>query len=251
MDVKCYATSHIGGRACNEDAFVADSKLGMFVVADGMGGYEGGEIASRQVVKTISDFVNMNFKDQDLTWPFALSAKRSFNENILDVAVRMANRSVWSIKKKASGMMGSTVAMMMLNKKMATLGHVGDSRVYRLRDGQLTQLTRDHSLYEQLKESGMDDLPPVEDFVHSNVITRALGLYEKEAPDLISEPVKVNDTFLLCSDGLTGPVRDSDIENILIDLPPKEACAELILRALNNGGQDNITVIVVGVSSLG
>ncbi len=258
------ATTMTGRRKRNEDAYFLDPDLGVFAVIDGMGGYAGGEIASALAAETISDFFLSQAIDPEGTWPYALDGGKSIAENRVDAALRLANRRIRQRRcgdveggegpaplHYSLGSMGATVAMISLGIRGAVLGHLGDSRVYRLRargsgSPTLEQLTRDHSLYEQLVEGGVD-VPPLEEFVHSNVVTRALGPAEDERPELKRIDFFVGDRFLLCTDGLTGSLRHEEIASLLAWAPIDEASVLLAEAAYEAGSRDNITVIVVDV----
>lgn len=247
MKIESAACTHVGRRANNEDAFLTASDLGLFVVADGMGGYEGGEIASQLTIQTIQEFFARQQEDEEATWPYALERELTFTENMVSAAVRMASRKVSEKKVGKLASMGSTVAMLVLRGEHAIIGHLGDSRVYRLRGGTLTRITRDHSLYEQLKESNSRDLPPEEEFAYGNIITRAVGMPGSARPDIKTELPLPGDIYLLCTDGVTGPLRDERIAEILQNPSLEEACRNLVQGAYEQGGKDNITAVLVRV----
>jgi serine/threonine protein phosphatase PrpC len=223
----------------------AEPPLGLFVVADGMGGYEGGEVASRLVVETMSDFFKRNVADCEATWAFGADRERSLFENMVGVALKTANRVVLSERKGVLAHMGSTVAALALRNGNAVIGHIGDSRVYRLRDGVLTQLTTDHSLYAELQAAGTPDLVPRSEFAYTNIITRAIGMTDAR-PDLRQERIAAGDVYLLCTDGLVEKLSDDDLARGL-ERPPSEASRVLVQQAYERGSRDNITAIVVRV----
>jgi serine/threonine protein phosphatase PrpC len=255
------ATTIAGRRKRNEDAYVLDPDLGIFAVIDGMGGYAGGEVASSLAARTIAGFYLAIAEDAEATWPYALDVARTFAENRVDAAIRLANRR---IRQRREGVvlpgeddefagfalrdMGATVAMIALGTGGVVVGHLGDSRVYRLRAGALVQLTRDHSLYEQLLASGAD-LPPLEEFPHSNIVTRALGPVEDERPELSRLDVAPGDRFLLCSDGLSGVLGPEALTEHLRDLAIDAVTDTLVEAAYEAGSRDNITAIVVDVEA--
>ena len=245
MRIEYAALTHPGRRPNNEDALCAEPRFGLFAVADGMGGYEGGEVASRLVVGTLSEFFRRNTEDGESTWPWGMRADRGFLENLLDVAVRAANEEVLARKKGPLSQMGSTVAAVAVRGGDVVVGHVGDSRVYRLRDGQLIRLTRDHSLYAELEAAG-SDLPPKRDYPYGNVITRAIGM-DGARCDLLRERLRAGDVYLLCTDGLLETVEEQDMARVLATQAPEEACRTLVNAAYTLGGRDNITAVVVRV----
>jgi serine/threonine protein phosphatase PrpC len=239
------AATHVGRRANNEDNFCAEPSLGLFAVADGMGGYEGGEVASRLTVESLVHFFRREAADGESTWPFGLDRALSLGENRLQVAVRLAHAEVAAKKIGALSQMGSTVAALTISGGDAVIGHVGDSRVYRLRVGILEQLTRDHSLWAELQAAGAV-VPAKEECGYGNVITRALGMESGARADLRREPLLPGDVYLLCTDGLTEKLSGARIAELL-KRPVREACDALVDEAYRSGGRDNITAVVVAV----
>ena len=154
LQIQSAARTHLGRRQNNEDAFCVQPEAGLFAVADGMGGYEGGEVASRLTVEALGRVCGKLTKDAEATWPYAADPNLTLGENLLTVAVRHANDQVLEQRHGLLHNMGSTVAALLVDPKSplpeAVIGHIGDSRVYRLRDGVLEALTRDHSLYCEL-----------------------------------------------------------------------------------------------------
>lgn len=242
MKLNCLAHTHIGRRENNEDAYCAAVPLGLFAVADGMGGYEGGEVASRLAIESLSSFVQRNAGDQDVTWPYAVDRSLSLDENLLAVGVRLAHDEIAVRRTGILSQMGATLAAMIVRDGRAIIGHVGDSRVYRLRGGQLTQLTRDHSFYEELVATGAADVPPRHEFRYANMITRALGI--AGPPEIRSIELASGDLYLLCTDGLTDPLGEAEIAELLRH-GGLAACRRLVDHAYVAGGRDNITAVVV------
>ena len=240
------ASTHVGRRKRNEDAYVLDAELGLFAVADGMGGYHGGEIASHLAVSALAEFWALS-ADPDATWPYAFDRALGFHENRIDAAVRLANRRICERRDGDLRNMGSTLAALILRPSAVIVAHLGDSRIYRLRGGSLVQLTRDHSLYEQLREAGAADLPPLEEFAYANVVTRALGAAEHDRPELRTLDLVDGDVYLLCSDGLSGVLDPDTIAEVLGDTPIEAVADRLVDVAYAAGSRDNITAIVVRV----
>jgi PPM family protein phosphatase len=240
MNLDVFALSIAGRRTNNEDAVCARPELGLFVVADGMGGYEGGEVASAIAVETIAELVRRTAADADVTWPFAIDPQRTPTENELMVATRLAGARIAARRSGELSEMGSTVVALRIAGDDAVIAHVGDSRVYRLRANELVQLTIDHSLAAQLEASGMK---PAANFAWRHVVTRALGATSGE-PDVQRVALCAGDVFLLCSDGLTEVLEPATIATLL-DEPVEAACRSLVAAAYAAGSRDNISVIVV------
>lgn len=259
MRIQSSAYSDVGRRSNNEDSHLVAPELGVFAVADGMGGYEGGEIASRTAVDTLRAFYQRHHDDADATFPFRLDRSRTLDENMLCAAVRLAHRAIAARRVGRLHSMGSTVAALSVDQaaSRATLAHVGDSRIYRLRGGRLEQLTRDHSLYEEVRAAGLHS-GSKKDFAYPNVITRALGLGEQAEPDVTTVAVQPGDVFLLCSDGLTEPFDEAALLDVLRAAPGAQEAADpagegdsaqiLVEAALAAGSKDNITAVVLKVA---
>ena len=246
MRIEFFASSVVGRRSNNEDQFCADPALGLFVVADGMGGYEGGEIASRLAVEELRDFVSRNRRDPGATWPCGEDKKRAFSESLLHAASLCAHRQITSHRTERLRNMGSTVVTLLLEEGRATCAHVGDSRLYRLRGGRLAQLTRDHSLWAELEAAGGTGVER-KDFGWKNQITRALGVDGNHRADTASLDLISGDVWLLCSDGLYDPLSIEQLIEPLCLPSAKAACEAIVQRAFDAGSQDNITAIVVRV----
>ncbi|MDX2051110.1 MAG: Stp1/IreP family PP2C-type Ser/Thr phosphatase [Polyangiaceae bacterium] len=235
----------------NEDSFAILSDEELFIVADGMGGHRAGDIASRLATEAIRDFFQVT-ATEDVTWPFHFDARLTEEENRLMTGIRLANRQILehSVRVRECQGMGTTVvgALFSAKKQKIFIGHVGDSRAYRIRGGQIEQLTRDHSLVNDyllampdLSEEQRSELP-------KNVITRALGMQDQVTVDLQGQPALVGDLYVLCSDGLSGMVEDEEILRTVLTYPDLQvACEKLIALANEQGGEDNITAVVVRV----
>lgn len=229
--------SHVGGRKNNEDSYALSLPLGLFVVCDGMGGHAGGEVASRIAVENVAAFVEE--RDPEGTWPFKFDPSKSRGENVMFAAVEVAHRAIENVRARDPVLadMGTTFAALLARPEGLTVAHVGDSRVYRLRDGVLEQLTRDHSMQAEMAAAGLD-------FPHRNYITRALGV-PQHRPDLKSVDAQAGDTFLICSDGLYEVVPDSELAALLAGpvMPQR-----LIDAALAHHAHDNVTALVLRVA---
>ena len=249
MDVKAFGLTHVGRqRQHNEDAFLVEDDALLFLVADGMGGHAAGEIASRIAVDSISEFI-LHTKEDDGTWPHAYDEHYKRSTNRLMAAVRMANTRVLEAMRKDARLrgMGTTVVACMADDTTVSVAHVGDSRAYMIRDGQLSRITNDHSWVFEQVQAGMLTEAEAEKHPLRNVITRALGGALQVTPDASEVESKPGDVFLLCSDGLTGMVPESEILKIVTanDSDLEKACRELIDAANERGGLDNVTAVLV------
>jgi PPM family protein phosphatase len=261
-----------------------DGDRGLFIVADGMGGYKAGEVASKLAIETISKVLDSFFKplpdqptiklnpsslDEDET--IKLSPKSSVDsgnqktrmlsetplvpdiENQLATAIQQANTAIlrYGERQTAARGLGSTVTAALVRNEEAFIANVGDSRTYLLRDGELTRLTRDHSLVQRLVEA--KQISPEDVYTHPqrNLIYRSLGAGHKNIEvDIFHENLRPGDKLLLCSDGLWEMVRHEDLRDMLgKHLNPQAICERLITMANESGGEDNITAIVVHVSA--
>jgi serine/threonine protein phosphatase PrpC len=243
MQIESAAVTHVGRRSNNEDDHCVDPTLGLYAVADGMGGYEGGEVASHIVVDTLTRFFARNADDADVTWPVGIDPALTFAENLMIAGIDMANRHVRAERRGRLRAMGATLAALCIKDERAVVAHVGDSRVYRLREGELEGLTVDHSLLAELAAAGLST--PADHNV-SNVVTRAIGT-ERCRPDVRSDDARPGDVYLVCSDGLYEPIDDDDIRAALASFAPERAASRLVQAAYDAGGSDNITALVVRV----
>ena len=238
-------------REHNEDSFVVLKEYDLFVVADGMVGHRAGDVASKIATETISEFFRTT-ANEDVTWPFHFDTNLSEEENRLLTGIRVANRQIFerSTRSREYHGMGTTVvgAMFSPKKQRMYIGHVGDSRCYRVRDGQIQQLTRDHSLINDYLLAMPDLTDEQKSELPKNVITRALGMQDHVVVDLQHDDPKQGDVYVLCSDGLSGMVSDDDIRQIVTSTSDiREACRRLIQRANERGGEDNITAVLIKI----
>ena len=234
----------------NEDTFAVLPEHELFIVADGMGGHRAGDVASRLASESISDFFQRT-AGEEVTWPFHFDSGLSESENRLLTAIRLANRQIYEHSLKSHDLrgMGTTVVGALFNpdtRKMY-VGHVGDSRAYVIRDGQISQLTRDHSLVNDYLKV-MPDMPEDQrSELPKNVITRALGMQDSVEVDLLAHDSRLGDTFVLCSDGLSGMISDAEILQVAGNGDLVSACRRLTALANEHGGEDNITAVLVRI----
>jgi protein phosphatase len=234
----------------NEDSFYLPEVERLAIVADGMGGHASGEVASRMAVETIVGFFRNTQEEQILTWPFKVDHGQKYEINRLVTAVKLANLKIHEEAQRnpACRGMGTTLVSALFVDEALVIGHVGDSRLYRLRDGTFDQLTEDHSLlndYIKMKHLSAEEIAA---FPHKNVIVRALGMKSSVEVDVMVEQPRLGDVYVLCSDGLSSMVQDGDIAEIIANEPDLDrACDKLIAAANANGGLDNVTAVCIRV----
>ena len=236
MPYAAHGVTHAGRRASNEDALLVDTSVGLFVVADGMGGHRAGEIASGLAVKTIRSVMTGEQPSGDLL----CHAVECANDQILAAA---------SSNPDQAGM-GTTVTAVLINGREMEFVSVGDSRMYRFRSGTVTQLTKDDSWLSHVRANGAE-MSDEEARRHPmrHVLTDVVGVRPELSPDVQVEPVQAGDTLVLCSDGLHGAVTPERLAAILETNPePAVSADRLVQEALEGGATDNITVIVVRCS---
>ena len=244
-------------REQNEDNFLVDKKLGLFIVCDGMGGHAAGEVASALAVRTVHDEIK---KQADLVADYAAAAKGAAKVtkrdilNMLEFAVNRASQRVHTeaVKDTKKRGMGTTLVCLLVIGTQAFIIYVGDSRIYMLRDGALEQLTEDHTVYNELIKRKKMPREQVEQLAQKNAITRAVGVYEHVEPDTLVMDLTAGDRFLLCSDGLCGYFED-DLEGLGARLarPDADAACKALVDASNErGGKDNITSVIVTVGDV-
>ncbi len=242
-------------RDSNEDAHAARPDLGLFIVADGMGGHAAGEVASQAAVDTIQTFAHdTRSRDLSSTWPFPFDPSLSIDANRLKAAFRLANRNIAdrvAAEQELRGM-ATTVSAALLHETesggiQAAIGHVGDSRVYLYRGGTLRQVTDDHSwVGEQIRAGAMTDAD-ARRHPWRNVVTRAISGGTDPEVDVLELPLESGDRLLLCSDGLSGVVLEDAVARIT-GAGSLETAAEALIAAANDaGGPDNITTVLIQI----
>ncbi|WP_413586188.1 Stp1/IreP family PP2C-type Ser/Thr phosphatase [Bdellovibrio sp. HCB274] len=223
-------------RESNQDSCLVNKELGLFVVADGMGGHSGGEVASSMAVETVEEIMLQPGASNRSPREMIQLAYEESSRRIFDKA---ANE-----RPELSGM-GTTMVMAYLRGNHLYVGNVGDSRCYMYKKPQLWQITEDHSLINEQLRAGVMSEEQVRQFVGRNVITRSVG-YERETfPDIIEREIAPGEMFLLCSDGLSGLVEDPKICDILNKNKPDKVVKACVEQALANGGDDNVTVMLI------
>lgn len=241
-------------RSSNEDSFCTRADLGLFAVADGMGGHVAGEVASRVAVETIQTFISETAgADQNRTWPFPFEPALSLEGNRLKAAFRLANRQIANTIADSVDLRGmaTTASAFLAGAKTACIAHVGDSRIYMLHGGTLEQITNDHSWVEEQVRAGTMTETAARQHPWRNVVTRALSGGDDPEVDVAELKPAPGDRLLLCSDGLSGVVGHEEIAQVLADknLGLQTVCDRLIAAANDGGGPDNITALVLQVDA--
>ncbi len=226
-------------RSNNEDSFFADEQLGLFVVADGMGGHKAGEVASRMAIDTVTRQLEPLLRQQPKV--------EALQQKLAEV-IEAANREVTTAaaENPARSGMGTTLTLLLLYAGQALLAHVGDSRLYRWRDQQLELLSKDQTLVaEQLRQGIINEAEAARSNLRG-LLLQAVGASEQLDVFQQEQQLQENDSFLLCSDGLTGMLSDTEIHSVLArKSQPEAVCDELIKQTLQAGGKDNVTVLMV------
>lgn len=253
MKVISSGMSHIGKvRKRNEDRFLVNDELGLYTVADGMGGHAGGEEASRIAVETVEQVISRLMNNPSATLPYSYEERVSPAARGLKYSIRLASEKIYREAKQSPEYqgMGTTVTALWLADKEAHIAHVGDCRGYLLRDGKIEQLTEDHSWVQQQVNAGNISAEEARKHELRNVITRSVGFEEDVEIDTYSKDLKLGDIHLLCSDGLFNLVSEVELNEITLSSTPDKACRQMVDLANNRGGTDNITVVIVRVEQL-
>ncbi|HEV2960301.1 MAG TPA: Stp1/IreP family PP2C-type Ser/Thr phosphatase [Candidatus Angelobacter sp.] len=237
-------------RSNNEDNFGYDSRCGIFVVCDGMGGQAAGEVASKMAVDILLAYFREAGKTGDYRQVGEPFRGVSPDARALASAIQLANRTIYETgqQQQSKSGMGSTIVAALIRGNALSVGHVGDSRIYLIRQNSIQQLTQDHSLVMEQVRRGYITREQAERSEMQNIILRALGSEENVEPDVEDLVVLSGDTLVLSSDGLTRHVRDEEILKIISSSSSLEqGCAALVETAKNNGGDDNITCLLLRV----
>jgi len=244
--------SHPGlRREANEDSVSSRPDLGLFLVADGMGGHAAGEVASRLAAQVIETFISdTSHADINTTWPFPYDPTLSLDGNRITAAFRLANRRLGAAMENDEKLRGmaTTAAAVLVGRDKPVVAHVGDSRVYVFRDGTLTQITEDHSWVNEQVRAGVLSESDARHHPWRHVVTRALSGGDDPGVEVQEIDVKAGDRILVCSDGLSGVVPQERLAGIIgSSATLDEACRNLIEAANQAGGPDNITVAMLQV----
>ncbi len=229
-------------RSMNQDSFFVsenENGLKLYILADGMGGYKGGEIASKVATTAVSKFITEKFDEIDKSKDSIL--------DLLEDAITFANSAIYEESEQDEELqdMGTTLEVLLIYKNKIYIGHIGDSRIYRIRKNNMKKITTDHSYVEKLIQDG--DITREEAYNHpkKNLLMKALGTDKEVDPDLIYTVLSKNDMLIICSDGLTNMITEAEILNIVKESSPEDVVNVLVEEANESGGLDNITVIFI------
>lgn len=248
FEIESYGISNVGmKRSQNEDSYLMSDELGLYVVADGMGGHVGGEYASRLAVTTIEEVLRHFLTDPDATVISGVNSVGSKRGDQLSFSINEASRRIYEEAQNNSALkgMGTTAVGVIINDGDAYFANVGDSRAYLIRRGEGTQITVDHSLVNEQIREGILSPEDAKNHKLKNIITRSVGYQEEVEADIQHLSLENDDRILLCSDGLSNLVTDEEIEEIVSNEELRDACKKLVDLANSRGGDDNITVIIL------
>ena len=247
MQVTAAGYSHTGPRSTNQDCFFADASLGLFVVADGMGGHNAGEVASRMAVDAVVDFVRVSRDSREMTWPFPFDPQLSHGANRLLAAIRVANQRVHDAgggQDPARAGMGTTLVVLMIEGRRMIVGHAGDSRAYRIRHTGLEQMTVDDTWINAMLGAGAD----LHDHPMRHVLTSGIGMRPDLVPTVMEEDIEPPEQWLITSDGVHGYVTPLGLAQGLIGgSAPDDAARRIVNSALQGSTADNATAVVVRI----
>lgn len=241
--MKVFTKTDVGmARSMNQDSFLVsednNNGLNLYILADGMGGYKGGEIASKVAITAVSKYIIEKFDE--------IQKDKQSILNLVEDSIEFANSAIYEESEQDAELqdMGTTLEVVLIYKNKVYIGHIGDSRIYRIRKNKMKKITTDHSYVEKLIQDG--DITREEAYNHpkKNLLIKALGTDEEACPDMIYTVLNKNDVIIICSDGLTNMLRDGEILEVVRE--QNEECAEILVEEANlAGGLDNITVIVI------
>ena len=252
MRVESFGISDPGCvRTENQDRIVVDPTFGLYAVCDGMGGHRHGGLAAEVAVSAMRHFLEASQERLDVTWPFGYDFALSADANRLVTSVKLANRMVWRRAEEAveHAGMGTTVAAVLADLEQIIAANVGDSRVYRIRGGRMTQLSVDDTMVANLARQGILSMEEIGTHPMRNILTQAAGAQENVDVHLVEECPLAGDRYVICSDGLYGVVPDQSIFHYVDSDGELEECAKaLIHEAILAGAPDNVSVVVLRYS---
>lgn len=238
-------------RQNNEDNYLINDEINLYVVADGMGGHVGGEYASQIAVTTIEEVIQ-NVESQDFEWEEGIPRPGKLAGEKLKYAIRLAGKRIFertTAEPELRGM-GTTTVAMLFERNRIYLAHVGDSRAYLIRTGNVHQITEDHSLVNEQIKAGLISPESAKNHKLKNIITRSVGYQEDVEIDTMVRPVQEGDRYVLCSDGLSNLVDATEIKEVVANHGSEQAAQKLVELANSRGGDDNITVVIASVDEI-
>lgn len=241
--MRVFTKTDVGmARSMNQDSFlVSDNNrngLNLYILADGMGGYKGGEIASKVAITAVSKYIIEKFDE--------ISKDKQSILDLVEDSIEFANSAIYEESEQDEELqdMGTTLEVVLIYKNKVYIGHIGDSRIYRVRKNRMKKITTDHSYVEKLIQDGEITREEAYNHPKKNLLIKALGTDEEACPDMIYTVLNKNDVIVICSDGLTNMVREEKILEVVKE--PNENCADILVEEANlAGGLDNITVLVI------
>jgi protein phosphatase len=236
-------------RQKNEDSYLVNDKIHLYIVADGMGGHAGGEFASKIAVSTVEEIIKGMDAPKEIKASYFYEQPQENEEGKLKRAITQAGSKIVqrAIEDPDLRGMGTTATVLYFENSKAYVAHVGDSRAYCVRGGEIIQITEDHSLVNEQLKSGLITEEEAKTHQLKNIITRSVGVQEEVEIDTIVWDVQPGDSYLLCSDGLSNMVQNHEIREIVLQHNTEEAARRLVDLANERGGDDNITLILVKI----
>lgn len=252
MQIKGYGLTNTGNhRQQNEDAFLVDNALGLYIVCDGMGGHEAGEVAAQTALQSAAGYLEENAEE-------IKQARQSVNPvpkmaSLVRDAIQYSCRSVygWRGRQKSDRGLGTTLTLLLSYGRHAVIGHVGDSRLYLLRKGAIHQLTHDHTLVQDIIDRGGLTPETARNHPLAHVLSRAIGVMESVQVDTLNLEILPGDKFLLCTDGISAFLSNAEMADVLKQHPGQRANRHLIEAALTNQSTDNLTAVIIDVFAEG
>lgn len=243
--MKVFTKTDVGqARSMNQDSLLVsennDKGLNLYILADGMGGYKGGEIASKVAVTAVEKYITEKFD--------SISKDKESILDLIDDSIDFANSAIYEESEQDEELqdMGTTLEVLLIYKNKVYIGHIGDSRIYRIRKNRMKKITTDHSYVEKLIQDGEITREEAYNHPKKNLLIKALGTDKVAQPDLLYTMLNKNDVLLMCSDGLTNMIREDDILDTILSKEALEDTTEILVNKANEaGGLDNISVIVI------
>ena len=243
--MKVFTKTDVGqARSMNQDSLLVsennDNGLNLYILADGMGGYKGGEIASKVAVTAVQKYITEKFD--------TISKDKESILDLIDDSIDFANSAIYDESEQDEELqdMGTTLEVLLIYKSKVYIGHIGDSRIYRIRKGKMKKITTDHSYVEKLIQDGEITREEAYNHPKKNLLIKALGTDKVVEPDLLYTVLNKNDILLMCSDGLTNMIRENEILDIILSSEEQKDVTEILVDKANEaGGLDNISVIII------